>query len=132
MTLGDQEETPELKSAKFNQVEEKTILRLRKLSRLLDSRFKIPVLNIPIGLDAIIGLIPGIGDTATAALSVYIIYEAHKVGARKSTIIRMIVNTGLDYLIGLLPVLGDFFDVLNKSNVKNIELLLDDLENRQH
>lgn len=97
------------------------------LERNLDNRFKVPFLNARIGLDGIIGLVPGIGDTLTAALSGLIILDGWKRGVRKRTLLRMAGNAGLDTIIGSVPLVGDIFDFAFKSNVKNIKLMKQDL-----
>ena len=96
------------------------------LARWLDSIFKIPGSQIRFGLDALLGLIPGLGDTATSAASLYILLAAARNGVPRITILRMAANIGLDYAVGSIPLLGDVFDVFWKANLKNVELL------RQH
>jgi len=97
--------------------------RLRTVSRLLDSAFVIPGTRYRFGFDALIGLVPGLGDGASAIFSGYIILQASRLGAPKSVVTRMIGNVALDTLIGWVPVLGDLFDVAWKSNLRNIALL---------
>ena len=89
----------------------------------MDDLFRVPVLGWRFGLDAIIGLVPGLGDTATTLVSFYILAAAVRHGVPKITLLRMGLNTGLDYLFGSVPVVGDFADAFWKSNQKNIELL---------
>ena len=96
---------------------------LRALSRLLDSAFVIPGTRYRVGLDAIVGLVPGIGDAISALFSFYIIFQAGRLGVPKSTLARMIGNVGLDTLIGEIPLLGDLFDFGFKSNTRNLVLL---------
>ncbi len=96
---------------------------LEFLASILDDRFVIPGTNIRFGLDAIIGLIPGIGDTISATLGSYLIWRAHKMGASKLTLLRMAGNTLLDTVVGSVPVLGDILDVQFRSNRRNLELL---------
>jgi hypothetical protein len=103
------------------------IERLQYLATLLDARFRIPGTNWRFGLDGIIGLIPGVGDAAGALISLYIVAEAWRLGARKRTIVWMLGNIALDALLGAVPVLGDLFDVAWKANVKNMRLLKRDL-----
>jgi hypothetical protein len=103
--------------------EQTRISRLDKLSRLLDSVLRIPGTNIRIGLDPILGLIPGVGDTLGAVLSSYIIIEAARLGVPKRILFRMIVNVTVEAIAGAVPILGDLFDVAWKANVKNFELL---------
>ncbi len=99
------------------------IERLRSLSRLLDSAFVIPGTRYRFGLDALIGLVPGLGDAISAVFSAYIILQASRLGAPKSVVTRMIANVAIDTAVGWVPVLGDLFDVAWKSNLKNMALL---------
>jgi hypothetical protein len=94
-----------------------------RLGWLLDDLFRVPVLGWRFGLDALIGLIPGLGDTGTALASFYILAAAVRHGVPKITLLRMGLNIGFDYLLGSLPVVGDIADVWWKSNQKNIALL---------
>ena len=96
---------------------------LSRLSWLLDDLIRIPGLGWRVGLDALVGLIPAFGDTATSLASFYILASAVRYGVPKVTILRMGINIGIDYLVGSLPLVGDFFDAWWKSNQMNIELL---------
>ncbi len=99
--------------------------RRKKLDRLawyLDSSIKIPGLNYRVGLDALIGFIPGIGDTLGALLSSYILREAALMGAPKVVLVKMAFNIALDVLVGAIPVLGDLFDFVWKANQRNLRL----------
>lgn len=96
---------------------------LERLGWLMDDLIRIPGLNWRIGLDALVGLIPGFGDTATSLVSFYILASAVRYGVPKVTLLRMGMNLGIDYLVGSLPFVGDLFDAWWKSNQKNIELL---------
>lgn len=100
------------------------ILALEQLARLLDEAIEIPGLRRRVGLDAITGLIPGVGDAIGAALSAWIIIGGlrHRVPARK--IARMIVNVLLDLGLGAVPVLGDLFDAFFHQNTSNVTILL--------
>jgi hypothetical protein len=99
------------------------VIRLRRISHLLDKAIPIPGTKFRFGLDPILGLLPGGGDTITGALSAYIVVEAARMGVPRPILGQMIGNILLDSLVGLVPVLGDVFDVGWKSNVKNIALL---------
>jgi len=94
-----------------------------RLGWLLDDLFRVPILGWRFGLDALVGLIPGIGDTGTALASFYILASAVRHGVPKVTLLRMGMNIGIDYLLGALPVVGDLADAWWKSNQKNIALL---------
>jgi hypothetical protein len=97
--------------------------RLKSLSRLLDSAIGIPGTRYRFGLDAIVGLVPGIGDAIGAIFSIYIIFQAARLGVPKSTLARMIGNVGVDTIVGEIPLLGDLFDVGFKSNIRNLSLI---------
>jgi hypothetical protein len=89
----------------------------------MDDLFRVPVLGWRFGLDALIGLIPGFGDTATSLVSFYILVNAVRYGVPKITLLRMGVNIGIDYVVGSLPFVGDVVDAWWKSNRKNLNLL---------
>ena len=97
--------------------------RVRVLAKLLDSSISIPGTNWKLGLDPIIGLIPGIGDLIGAVMSGYIILEAVRADVPAVTLVRMLVNVGVDTLLGAVPALGDVFDAAWKSNTMNVALL---------
>ena len=107
-----------------------TLARLDALSRLLDNAFVLPGTNIRFGLDGIIGLVPGIGDLVTTALSSYIIWEARRLGLPGWKIARMIGNVAFDAAIGIVPLLGDAADVLFKANRRNMRILREHLEHQ--
>lgn len=96
---------------------------LDQLAKWMDSVFEIPGTKVKFGLDALLGLFPGVGDTLTSLVSIYILQSASQMGVSKLTMMRMAANIGVDYVVGVVPVLGDVFDVYWKSNEKNIALL---------
>lgn len=96
---------------------------LDRLAHWLDDRFKIPGTNIRFGLDGLLGLVPGVGDTASSLISLYLVIEARRIGVSRLTITRMLFNVLLDWAIGLIPLLGDIFDIAYKANRRNIRLL---------
>jgi hypothetical protein len=98
--------------------------QLERLASLLDDVFRLPGTNIRFGLDAIIGLVPGVGDVLTGIMSFVILFAAWQRGLPRATLARMLFNVTVDTLIGTVPVLGDSFDVLWKSNRMNYSLLL--------
>ncbi|MEX2453871.1 MAG: DUF4112 domain-containing protein [Rhodospirillaceae bacterium] len=107
--------------------------RLRRLERfadLLDSRFRVPGTDFRFGVDGLVGLIPGIGDTVTAVGGFYIIHQAWELGVRRRTLARMAGNLLIDALFGAVPVLGDAFDLVWKSNLRNIRLATDDIRSQ--
>lgn len=97
--------------------------RVRVLAQLLDNSIAIPGTGWKIGLDPIVGLIPGVGDLIGAVLSAYIILEAARADVPGFVLLRMIVNVGFDTLLGAIPAVGDLFDAAWKSNMKNVALL---------
>jgi hypothetical protein len=96
---------------------------LDQLSLWMDGLFRIPGTGWRVGLDAIVGLIPGVGDFATTAVSLYILAAGVRYRVPKVTLLRMAANVGVDYLLGSIPVVGDLFDAAWKSNQMNVELL---------
>jgi hypothetical protein len=96
---------------------------LERLGWVMDDLFRVPVLGWRFGLDALIGLIPGFGDTATSLVSFYILFAAVRHRVPKITIMRMALNIALDYVLGSLPFVGDLFDAWWKSNQMNVALL---------
>jgi hypothetical protein len=96
---------------------------LERLGWLMDDLFRVPVLGWRFGLDALIGLVPGLGDTSTALVSFYILAAAVRYRVPKITLLRMGLNIGIDYVVGALPIVGDVADAWWKSNRKNLELL---------
>lgn len=103
--------------------------RLRVLSRLLDNAFTIPGTRFRFGLDALVGLVPGLGDAVSAVFSSYLILQSSRLGAPRSVVNRMIANVAIDTIVGWVPLLGDLFDVGWKSNLKNMALLETHLQN---
>lgn len=96
---------------------------LDRLSWLMDDLIRIPGINWRFGLDALVGLIPGFGDTVTSMVSFYILASAVRYRVPKVTLLRMGLNIGIDYLVGSIPLVGDFFDAFWKSNQMNVALL---------
>lgn len=96
---------------------------LELLARWMDSVFEIPGTRIRLGLDPILGLLPGLGDLLTTLVSLYILGAARRYGVPRVTLVRMAANIAIDLAVGSLPLLGDVFDVFWKSNVKNVALL---------
>lgn len=107
--------------------EEDSRRRLRKLAHVLDTAIPLPG-GYRIGLDGFVGLIPGIGDLTGAALSSYIIAEAHRLGAPPVLLMRMTLNMLLESVVGLVPIAGDLFDFVWKANRRNVLLLEEHLD----
>ena len=99
------------------------VRRLDTLAYLLDNSIPIPGTGARVGLDAVIGLIPGVGDAAGAILSGYIVLEAARLGAGFAVILRMLLNVGIETVVGAIPLLGDLFDAGWKANARNLQLL---------
>lgn len=117
-------------STQSQQAEEikKYLAQVDSMSKMLDSKFKIPGTKIRFGYDSLLGLIPVVGDTLSLSISGYIVYIAWKVKARKRVIVRMIGNLIRDYIVGLVPLVGDLLDIANKANLRNARLLAQELE----
>jgi hypothetical protein len=97
--------------------------RLDSLAYLLDNSIPIPGTGARVGIDALIGLVPGIGDVAGTAMSAYIVMQAARMGAPASVVARMVMNVGVETVVGSIPFLGDLFDAGWKANARNIKLL---------
>ena len=104
-------------------VDRPAVTRAKGLARVLDDLIRIPGTNIGIGLDPIIGLIPGVGDMAGGLLSTYILMVAARQGVPASVLFRMLGNIAVDSLVGVVPVVGDLFDFGVKANRRNVDLL---------
>jgi hypothetical protein len=107
------------------------IARIDALATLLDTAFLIPGTNIRFGLDALIGLVPGIGDAVTTAMSLFIVHEAHQLGAPAHVVARMLGNVAIDGFVGAVPIVGDAFDVMWRSNRRNMRPLLEWLDKEE-
>ena len=107
-------ETPDLKAARD---------RVNRLAWLLDNSIPIPGLKFRIGIDALIGLLPGIGDVIGVVLSSYIVREAARAGVPGSVLARMVLNVAIEGVVGLIPFAGDVFDAAWKANQRNARLL---------
>ncbi|KQX51264.1 MULTISPECIES: DUF4112 domain-containing protein [Sinorhizobium/Ensifer group] len=101
--------------------------RIRGLVRLMDTALRIPGTRVSLGADSVLGLIPGVGDFAAAAISLVIVNEARRLGVPNDKLVKMLVNVGFDTVAGSVPVLGDVFDIYFKSNRRNLQLVLDHL-----
>src|SRR5688572_32236896 len=93
--------------------------RIRFVSNLLDQCITLPG-GMRIGLDPIVGLVPAVGDLAATAMSLYLVYEAARLGLPKRILLRMLGNVALETLMGTFPVLGDLFDAVWKANMRNL------------
>ena len=107
---------------------EDSLARLTMLAKLLDSAFLIPGINRRVGLDAVIGLVPGIGDAISTLLASYIIWEARQLGLPRWKIARMMGNVAVDTAIGAVPLVGDAFDLFFKANERNLRIINEHLK----
>jgi hypothetical protein len=99
------------------------LARITMVARVMDSLYTLPGTRIRLGLDAILGLVPVIGDLISQAIATYIIWEARRLGVSKLLLARMFANTMVDTVIGAVPLAGDVFDVAFRANMKNLRLL---------
>lgn len=97
--------------------------RVEMMEILLERSFIIPGINRPVGLDAIIGLVPVVGDVITAVMGSYLIWEARNLGMSKWQIGRMVGNLGVDTALGAIPLVGDIFDFAFRSNTRNLRII---------
>lgn len=102
---------------------ERAVRRLQWLANLLDAAVRVPGTRFRVGIDPILGLIPGVGDAASTLCSLYILYEAVRLNRPRPVLAKMTVNIALDALIGAVPVLGDLFDFAFKANQRNLRLM---------
>lgn len=108
--------------------DQQRLQRLERYAELLDESIRIPIIGYRIGYDALIGLIPGIGDAAGLLAGAYVILEAARFNLPRSTLLRMIANVVIETLIGTIPIIGDVFDATYKANLRNLRLLHERLE----
>ncbi|QEG24945.1 DUF4112 domain-containing protein [Mariniblastus fucicola] len=101
------------------------IPRIRTIAHWMDGAFRIPGTQRRIGLDSLVGLVPGIGDLATTAVSAFIIREAWLLGIPKRKLLKMSGNVAIDAIVGAVPLVGDLFDFAFKSNSKNVAIVED-------
>jgi hypothetical protein len=97
--------------------------RIEALEHLLEGAFVVPGLNMRVGLDAVLGLLPVAGDAIAAGLGLYLVWEAKNLGMPRWQLWRMAGNVGVDTLIGAIPLAGDLFDFIFKSNTRNLRII---------
>lgn len=102
--------------------------RVEALEMLLERSFRVPGINMPIGLDALVGLIPVAGDIVTAAMGAYMVWEARNLGMSKWQMIRMGANVAVDHVLGLVPLVGDAADFVFRSNTRNLKIIKNHLD----
>jgi hypothetical protein len=98
---------------------------MRRIAWLVDAAFRLPGTRFRFGLNSLIGLAPGAGDTVLGLVSLYIIYQAHLIGVPRHKIMRMIGNVAVEVVGGSVPILGDVFDMALKANIRNIRIVED-------
>ncbi len=98
--------------------------RVIAMERLLERSFTIPGINLPVGLDALVGLVPVLGEIVTAAMGAYIIWEARNLGLPRWKLARMGLNVLLDTAVGAIPLVGDAADLVFRSNSRNLKIIL--------
>ncbi|MBU3078961.1 DUF4112 domain-containing protein [Sphingomonas quercus] len=97
--------------------------RVERMELMLERSMTLPIINRPIGLDAVMGLVPVVGDVMGAMLGAYLIWEARNLGMSKWQMTRMAANIGIDTLLGAIPVVGDIFDFAWRSNSRNLRIV---------
>jgi len=97
--------------------------RVETLERVLERSFTVPGTKSPVGLDAVVGLVPVAGDVISAALGLYLVWEARNLGMSKFRLARMLANVGFDAAVGAIPVAGDVFDFVFRSNSRNLKMI---------
>lgn len=105
--------------------------RVEAVEQVLERAFVLPGLNRPVGLDAVVGLVPVAGDLIAAGLGLYLVWEARNLGMPKWQLARMIGNIGFDTALGAVPIVGDLFDFVYRSNTKNLRIIRKHLD-RHH
>ncbi len=106
---------------------EQRVARARRLAELLDESVRIPVVNYRVGVDALVGLLPVVGDSFGLVCSLLIVAEGIRLGVSRRTLLVMLSNVCIDLLGGSIPLLGDVFDATWKANMRNVRLLERDL-----
>ena len=101
----------------------KALLKAQKLANLLDTAVKLPFIPIRIGLDSIVGLIPGAGDALMLFVSLRIVWLGKSLGMPKALIAQMVKNSAIDFGLGFIPFVGDIVDILYKANQKNVRIM---------
>ncbi|MCS4504804.1 DUF4112 domain-containing protein [Arhodomonas aquaeolei] len=97
--------------------------RLERFAVFMDTALPVPGTSWRIGADALVGLLPGIGDGVMAVLALYPVLEARRLGVRRRTLARMLANIAVDFAVGSIPLAGDVFDAGFRANRRNVDLL---------
>ncbi|MBY0458189.1 MAG: DUF4112 domain-containing protein [Gemmataceae bacterium] len=110
--------------------QEAELVIIRGLAKVMDEAVTIPNTNVKVGLDALLGLIPVIGDLGSAAVGMYIVRAAARLNVPTVVLARMMLNLAIDSALGIIPIVGDYLDILYKANAKNARLVVESVENR--
>jgi len=110
-------------SARGGSSKRAAVERLDMLARLFDTAFIVPGTNTRFGVEAVIRLVPVVGDAAASALSCWLLYEAHRLAVPKHIFARMAANVAIEGLVGAVPILGDLFDIGFRANRRNVQIL---------
>lgn len=97
--------------------------RLDRFAHVFDTAFAIPGTNVRFGIEAVMRLVPGIGDAAASALSCYLLYEAHRLDVPRPVFARLVANVAIEGAVGAIPLIGDVFDVGFRANRRNVAIL---------
>jgi len=108
-------------------IDRAAVKRVLIVAYVLDEGVRVPVIGYRIGIDPLLGILPGAGDVLSGAVSLYIVVEAARLGVSYTTLCRMIANISLDVVVGTVPIVGDLSDVVWKANTRNFELVLEEL-----
>lgn len=108
-------------------IDRAAVRRMRAVARLLDDSVRVPGTDFRVGLDPILGILPGAGDAVSAAFSFYIVVESARLGVSPPTLVRMLANVSVDVAGGSVPIVGDLFDAAWKANRRNVELAVAEL-----
>lgn len=108
-------------------VDRAAVKRIQLVASVLDEGIRVPGIGYRIGIDPLLGVLPGAGDVLSGGLSLYIVVEAARLGVSATTLLKMIANIAVDVVGGTVPVAGDLFDAVWKANKRNFELVLNDL-----
>lgn len=120
--------TYEPETNKFVEIDEnfkapQALLQAQSLANTLDTAIKLPFINFRVGLDSLIGLIPGIGDSVMLVASLRIIHLGHQLGLPRALKFSMAKNALIDYALGFVPIIGDIVDMFFKANLRNVRIM---------
>lgn len=108
-------------------VDRAAVKRMQMVAYVLDEGIRVPGIGYRIGIDPVLGILPGAGDVLSGGVSLYVVVEAARLGVSYTTLLRMVANIALDVAVGTVPVAGDLFDIVWKANKRNFELTLNAL-----